>query len=273
MKVRCPDCGSRGTLSAELAGQMVRCSRCGGKFTAQEDQGETGKKWYYALEHEKKGPISETEFDRLVAAGEIVAATLVWSKGMTGWQPLAEVQGAQATVLAREEPSQEQELPTEAQPQADLPPAPGGRSAAWPGLAYAGGGKRLVAKFIDLVFMFALASLVEGLSRKLFPDSFPDGGEINEVYLVTMFLCFLLGMGYLTWFIGKYGATPGKMVMNLKVVTPTGGRVGYGHAFKRYWAESVVVFLTLFLGYLPVPFDAQRRGLHDRLCGTRVVVM
>jgi len=274
MKVRCPDCGRRGLLSAELAGQMVRCPQCGGKSLAKEDLGdETAIKWYYAHGSEKKGPIGAVEFDQLVAAGEIASDTLVWCKGMTGWQPLVGVRGEQTVAITDDATHLEPAPLAHIAPPADLQQAKGDRSGGRSGLTYAGSGERLVAKIIDLVFMFALASLVEGLSRKLFPDSFAPGGSINSVYLFTMFICFLVGVGYITWFVGKFGATPGKMVLNLKVVTASGSKIGYGQAFGRYWAEFVVVFLTVFLGYLPIFLDSQRRGLHDRLCGSRVVAV
>lgn len=273
MKVRCPECRCRGALAGELAGRMVRCARCGGKFLATEDSGGgVGVKWYYAVGDEKKGPISEAEFDGLVASGGIGSDTLVWCKGMVNWQTLAETQSEQAISLAYEESADLDETPaavqSDAKPAADKPPV-----GARPGLIYAGGGKRFLAKIIDLVFMFALATLVEGLSRKLFPDSFDTVNNLNAVYLGTMLICLLAGMFYITWFVGKFGATPGKMVMNLKLVTPMGGKVSYGQAFGRYWAEFAVIWLTLLLGYLPVLFDAQKRGLHDRLSGTRVVAL
>jgi len=275
MKVRCPECGRGGMLNRALAGQTVRCPQCRNTSLAKEDLGtEPVVKWFYAHGSEKKGPISAVEFDQLVASGVIAADTLIWCKGMTGWQPLVGVMGEHTVVLPKEELPLAQEVPVEGTPSAatgprDLDSQKSGRT----GLAYAGAGKRLVAKVIDFVFMFAWASLVEGLSRKLFPESFTDSGAINSIYLTTVFVCFLLGMFYTTWFVGRFGATPGKMVMNLKVVTPVGGRVSYGQAFGRYWAEFGVEALTLLLGYLLILIDSQRRGLHDRLCGTRVVVL
>lgn len=264
MKVRCPDCGSLGKLNDELAGRMASCSRCGGKFVVREDASVAGAvRWYYAEGDQKKGPFSEDAFAGLIEAGTVVPETLVWRRGMQTWQAWAAVRAEgswSVPVGAQARPAQEK-LAERVAPQAGWSPT----------LVYAGGGKRLLAKLIDLVFMGAMATLVEGLSRKLFPDSFGGGNEINEVYLVTMFIGMLLGMVYITWFVGKFGATPGKMVFRLKVVTPAGGKVGYGQAFGRYWAEFVVVWMTVMLGYLPILFDSQKRGVHDRLCNTRVV--
>lgn len=265
MKVRCPECGSSGKLNDELAGQVASCSRCGGKFLVREDSTVAGVvKWYYAEGDQKKGPFSEDAFAGLIEGGTVVPETLVWRKGMLSWQALAAVRAEGSWSI----------------PGAGAPARPAKEILAekvasrgdWsPTLVYAGGGRRFLAKLIDMVFMGAMATLVEALSRKLFPDSFGGGNKIDDVYLVTMFIGMLLGMVYITWFVGKFGATPGKMVFRLKVVTPTGGRVGYGQAFGRYWAEFVVVWMTVMLGYLPIMFDSQKRGLHDRLSNTRVV--
>lgn len=273
MKVRCPDCGSKGVLNAELAGQMARCSRCGSSFVAKEELWVSeGVHWYYAVGEEKKGPLKEAEFDRLISAGTILSDTLVWRKGMSGWQTLGDVKGENIKLIAHEETAQAQVASTASQAQGKEKEAIGVAPAFWPaGLVYAGNGRRLFAKIIDLVFLAAIATLVEGLSRKLFPAVQGSIGAIDKVYMVTMFIDMLLGMIYITWFVGKFGATPGKMVFSLKVVTPAGGKVGYGQSFGRYWAESVVIGLTLMLGYLPILFDSQKRGLHDRLCNTRVV--
>ncbi len=47
--------------------------------------------WYYAVDAERKGPVEQAEFDRLVQQGVIAAQTLVWREGMADWKPLAEV--------------------------------------------------------------------------------------------------------------------------------------------------------------------------------------
>ncbi len=229
-------------------------------------------KWYYAEGNEKKGPLTEDEFDRLVSMGTILPATLVWRKGMSGWQTFGEVRGENTVIVAHADLAATQAVAVESSPRREASEASGPVQAfRSPGLAYAGAGKRLMAKIIDLVFMFVMATIVDGLSRRLFPAAQGVGGNIDKVYIVTMLIDMLLGMAYLTWFVGKFGATPGKMVFSLKVVTPSGGKVGYGPAFGRYWAESVVIWHTVMLGYLPILFDSQKRGLHDRICNTRVV--
>ncbi len=43
--------------------------------------------WYYAVGEDRKGPVSEEEFQRLVQQGVITSQTLVWHEGMANWQP------------------------------------------------------------------------------------------------------------------------------------------------------------------------------------------
>jgi uncharacterized RDD family membrane protein YckC len=75
---------------------------------------------------------------------------------------------------------------------------------------------------------------------------------------------------YETFFVARLGATPGKMALGLKVVRPDGGPVGLGRAFGRYFAKFLSMII-LGIGYIMVGFDSEKRGLHDMICGTRVV--
>lgn len=50
--------------------------------------------WYYAIEGASKGPVSEAEFEALVAAGTVRSDTLVWQEGMEDWLPYARAQGS-----------------------------------------------------------------------------------------------------------------------------------------------------------------------------------
>jgi hypothetical protein len=52
--------------------------------------------WYYAHGDQRQGPVSESDFDALIAAGTITESTLVWKEGMPNWAPLREVRTAGA---------------------------------------------------------------------------------------------------------------------------------------------------------------------------------
>jgi uncharacterized RDD family membrane protein YckC len=84
------------------------------------------------------------------------------------------------------------------------------------------------------------------------------------------FLAYGLQIIYSTFFNGRYGATPGKMICRLKIVDSDGNRIGYGRAFGRGCAELLSNFICS-IGYLIAAFDSQKRALHDHICNTRVI--
>jgi len=75
---------------------------------------------------------------------------------------------------------------------------------------------------------------------------------------------------YSTFFLGKYGATPGKMVFKLAVVDASGGKISYGRAFGRSCAE-ILSQMICAIGYIIAAFDDQKRTLHDHMSNTRVI--
>ena len=60
------------------------------------------------------------------------------------------------------------------------------------------------------------------------------------------------------------------MAVKARVVNADGSKVSYAKAFARSLAEYLSI-VTLFIGYILAAFDSEKRALHDRVCGTRVV--
>lgn len=48
-------------------------------------------KWFYAVAGKQDGPVSDSQLEELLRAGTINRQTLVWSEGMSAWQPLGVV--------------------------------------------------------------------------------------------------------------------------------------------------------------------------------------
>src|SRR5579859_8071822 len=44
--------------------------------------------WFYAIDGQQCGPVTDSQLDELVRSGKIGPATLVWREGMAEWQPL-----------------------------------------------------------------------------------------------------------------------------------------------------------------------------------------
>jgi uncharacterized RDD family membrane protein YckC len=147
-------------------------------------------------------------------------------------------------------------------------------------VAYAGFWIRFVSSLIDGIIMGVVAGIVQVVlfgSLYLIPASqsgrVPDPtaigsalGLIGIVYVIQI----ALASTYEAFFIAKLGATPGKMVIGVKVLRPDGSPVSLGRAYGRYFAKFISA-LTLLIGFIMAGFDSQKRALHDMICDTRVV--
>jgi uncharacterized membrane protein len=52
--------------------------------------------WYYAIDKQQHGPVTAEQLAELARLGTVQAATLVWCKGMTDWQPYEKVMAPSA---------------------------------------------------------------------------------------------------------------------------------------------------------------------------------
>ena len=93
---------------------------------------------------------------------------------------------------------------------------------------------------------------------------------IGIVYIISYLLALGMSFAYYVYFLTKYQATPGKMALGLKVVTPEGAPITAGTATARFFAEMLSAIIC-GVGYIMAAFDEEKRALHDRLCNTRVV--
>ena len=132
---------------------------------------------------------------------------------------------------------------------------------------YAGFWTRFGAKFVDWLILF-ITFIV--LNMLLIPARTALADQNKLFAVIYNILVIVIPAVYSTWFLGKYGATPGKMAAKIKVVTADGGKVSYARAFGRHFAEWLSS-LVLLIGYIMAAFDEQRRTLHDRICNTRVI--
>jgi uncharacterized RDD family membrane protein YckC len=143
-------------------------------------------------------------------------------------------------------------------------------------LRYGGVGIRFAARMVDgLIFgipFFVVAIMVmPGLLRT--QGSRPlmfNGTFIVAGLVVTLFYEVLM--------LRHWGATLGKMICGLKVVRPDGSGLSWGVAFGRYCMYNVVISavpilnsVLLITTAIMAGVDPQKRGLHDRVCDTRVI--
>lgn len=245
--------------------------------------------WFYAKEGRQLGPIEEQELRALFREGYIDGNTLVWCPALPEWQPYSEV-GPHAEVSAP--PA----LPTARESalcvECARPFAPaqvlvyGGHAVCFGckgvftrriaqgtlpqlGLEYVGFAPRFMAKIIDWVILGILQGALQGFFL-VTAEQLEDPVTAITYTMAFSGVGLLLMLAYGGLFLGKFGATPGKMALGLKVITAQGEQPGYWRGLGRS-AGELVSGLILYIGYVMVSFDPQRRALHDFMADTRVV--
>ncbi len=125
----------------------------------------------------------------------------------------------------------------------------------FPGQEYGHFWPRLAAWLIDVIIVGVINLLLSLLFRG---------------YLGIL-LVYALDIAYPVYFIGKQGATPGKQLLGLRVVTESGLPMTYGRAFLREILGKIISGLFLCLGYLWIAWDERKQGWHDKIAGTLVI--
>ncbi len=92
---------------------------------------------------------------------------------------------------------------------------------------------------------------------------------------VSTILSLIIVYGYYTFFEGSSGATIGKMLLNLRVMSISGGQMNYTKALVRNltkpwnWVIGLLFLLDLIVGFV-MEGDPRQRFM-DTIAGTAVV--
>ncbi|GGA03456.1 putative membrane protein YteJ [Paenibacillus marchantiophytorum] len=113
-----------------------------------------------------------------------------------------------------------------------------------------------------------------------------DGIAIQAVFVLLSFIVNIspfkpnLGMSVLQYAISwsysviltvLLGQTLGKMIMGIRVIRKDGLPNTWGSILLREIIGKIVSTIILCIGYIMAGIDSEKRGLHDRMAGTRVV--
>jgi uncharacterized RDD family membrane protein YckC len=253
--------------------------------------------WYYADAGRQVGPIEESALDDLVRAGVVRDETLVWHDGMPNWQPHSTARGVRAapapmpavpiaagtgfcSECGRPFPNNQLVMIGNASVCAQCKPVylqrvrEGGQAIG--ARRYAGFWIRFVAYVLDAVILSIVFSIISvplmlllGGGAAISDPSALTGmalGVLGLYFLVS----FVLTFWYQAYFVSKRGGTPGKLILGLKVIHPDGSLLSMGQAFGRSLAYLVSAII-MYIGFIMIGFDPEKRGLHDRICETRVI--
>ncbi len=194
--------------------------------------------WYYASGGEKLGPVDQGAFQRLAAEGVIVDSTLVWHEGLTDWQRYADTEQAMYCTECGKPfpvgfmmPYGRSWICANCKPRFVQKIREGTLFAKT--LPYAGFWLRFGAKMIDGVIMWVVNMFVNFFLMGFIGLRLRNpGGALAYMGTIYSFQ-FALGVAYETIFVWRYGGTPGKLILGLKIIRADGGDLSFGLALGR----------------------------------------
>ncbi len=249
-------------------------------------------RYFYGLNNERHGPVTEPALEQLLRNGVLTGDTLLWASGMEGWQPLRTVfpqwlvapeAGSETAVCAvsgRVGQTAEmvrfghqwvlpqfRDVYVQRRMQHADEPAP-------ENLITAGAWRRIGAFLIDvglffLLPIFGLALVAALLGHEAFLE---DDSNNTWIAAGLMLVMAAIEAAMMLWKQASFG----KWILGMEVVAVTGGQLTGGQAIGRtaakYFLPNLcgIVFIICLVQFLS---DSRlRQVVHDQLSKTRVVL-
>lgn len=127
---------------------------------------------------------------------------------------------------------------------------------------YAGFWIRFLAAIIDGIILSTVGYLLFG----------NEVTQVSGAYIDVSFTGWksLIPALYTILFWIWLSATPGKLVLGLKIVEANGKKLSIKTAIIRFFSY-IVSSVALFLGFIWIGFDKEKQGWHDKIAKTHVV--
>jgi len=251
------------------------------------------KQWHYAdAKHQQHGPVDSNTLVEKLKSQEINRDTLVWREGLAEWKPLKTIEtelptapqakaapanpgayshsnygsGAASSASASSASSSPYAAPASQVAARTYSPVSGGE------VVQAGFWRRFAAIMVDGLLIGVVNQLISFcilmVGGIIFGSS--DGGAI-AVSLFNFLVMVSFTAIYYAWFHASVGgATPGKLLVGIKVVRPDGEKISFLRGIGRHFA-TWLSGIILCLGYIMAAFTDNKQALHDMLADTWVV--
>ena len=132
---------------------------------------------------------------------------------------------------------------------------------------YAGFWARFGAWFIDMLLLMVI---IMPVMYAVYGQALMRVGY-KPLGAVDVLMNYVLPLAATVLFWRYKSATPGKLMLSLKVVdAKTLGSLSWGQIIGRYFAY-LVAMIPLFFGFFWIGWDAHKQGFHDKLAGTYVI--
>jgi len=248
--------------------------------------------WYYGADGRRHGPVEDGALETLELSGAIEWTTPIWRAGMAAWKPFGEIFG-RPSVQCHECHRTVDKEPTVRY--RDLSICPRCKTAYFQkvreGLAseeaaqYCGFWIRFSARLLDGLILMAVTLPLSLINQVIFFRFYPitgpgvriesfentaNLGAFLTIQAAFALVSLILTFAYEVYFVGHFGGTPGKLLLRMQIVRSDFSRLTYGRAAIRFFGK-MLSDLTMYIGYLLIGFDPQRRALHDYIADTRVI--
>ncbi|HYN43874.1 MAG TPA: RDD family protein [Thermoanaerobaculia bacterium] len=124
--------------------------------------------------------------------------------------------------------------------------------------------RRSLAKVLDAAFVLVAVAIPSTLAGIFVPDRFRGG--VVVVAAIAVGLGFFLGTVFAEL---RFGQTPGKRLLGLRVVRESGAPIGLGQAFVR---QLPILLSIFFIDVLFALFTEKKQRAFEMLSKSRVVV-
>ncbi len=129
--------------------------------------------------------------------------------------------------------------------------------------------QRLLARTIDVAFLWLFPIYL----INLLSTSTDTAIMLNRLSLcVVMFMVYPIVYIFLySFLISRFGGTIGKLAIGIKVVLADGQFLSFWRSFFRDRIAYIVSGVLLWLGFIWILVDKERRAWHDQIAGSYVV--
>ena len=130
---------------------------------------------------------------------------------------------------------------------------------------------RLIAYLVDVLIIFLVYMLLAW-----FVSGAVDLSQLLN-RLLMVFILMPVGLVvfvplYFLYTTSRWGGTLGKFITGIEVVDEGGKHISLKRAFFRNYVGYTVSSIFAYLGFIWVAIDKERRGWHDMIANTSVVV-
>jgi|GEM_PF-1445674 len=241
------------------------------------------RQWYVQTDDgHSSGPFSDTDLHNMFQAGNIKIDTLVWCQELDAWQPMGDFPN---TLRLHEKP---EVVPTLGHYYVPAPPTVEQRVlrqepqfqpkkvkktatpvAKWRDEevdVYASVWRRFIAYCIDVFILSIAAFIVNVILFTLQEKSILLNFKMTYYWV----LLNVISLAYFAYFHAKYCASPGKLLMEVKLVSTKNKPIsiinGVLHA-----ALFALLNNFILIHLIIIPLTKRKQGLPDLLCGTVVL--